>query len=577
MSINVSTTTNETQLSSCRYNPTAANIGQTFVLCLIFVVSIAGNIFIGIIVYKTKTMRKPINFLIVNMAMSDVLFTIFTAPWNVTEQFDDYLLISGPLGQALCKLLPFLQDISMIVSIQSLVLIAVDRFGAVVFPLRSPLISSKLCLIVILATWIVAMAIFSPFLFANKLVEYPGGLACEDRWNEAFGESSSSVNYILATTVVFIYTPLVLLAILYTIIVLNLRSQSIPGEQSDNARQRAKCAKDGNCHCVRVCSMLGSSQYRVDSFGLFTGHKVLRLPILREPSSDSSGSIWCCGISPPSPTYQFKAVPLLRSRHLDRRDGYHLPLYLFAYKLVKYQGGLVCVRQWNEIFGDSLIHANYLLAIFVVFVYVPLVLIAILYIIIYSKLKSQTIPDEQSDNARQQRVKRERNVLKMAIAIVLGFVVCWLPSCIGWILFYFVSDSVLWLPIFLVRESNSMTSLPASELDQLSVQMSPNFSRSEFFINTRSKKRRRVRGNSNFQFSAKHTAIPEKKYPFNLLNDTEFEKSRRVLAAKCPSLVHKYGKGKKPQAAQAIDEDDEVEDALSEAGELSDSKPVGIS
>ncbi len=32
------------------------------------------------------------------------------------------------------------------------------------------------------------------------------------------------------------------------------------------------------------------------------------------------------------------------------------------------------------------------------------------------------------------------------------------------------------------------------------------------------------------------------------------------------SLVHKQGKGKKPQAAQAVDEDDKVEDALSEAG-----------
>ncbi len=75
-----------------------------------------------------------------------------------------------------------------------------------------------------------------------------------------------------------------------------------------------------------------------------------------------------------------------------------------------------------------------------------------------------------------------------------------------------------------------------------------------------------MRASSNFQFSAKHTAIPEKKYLFNILNDTEFKKSRRVLAAKCQSLVHKYGEGKKPQAAQAIDEDDEVEDALFEAG-----------
>lgn len=46
---------------------TAEKIGMTFAHCLIFIVSLAGNTVIGIIFYKTKTMRKPINFFIVNM------------------------------------------------------------------------------------------------------------------------------------------------------------------------------------------------------------------------------------------------------------------------------------------------------------------------------------------------------------------------------------------------------------------------------------------------------------------------------------------------------------------------------
>ena len=65
---NLNTTMNGTKPSSC-FNPTAEKIGGTFVYCLLFLVSLAGNSFIGIIVYKTKTMRKPINILIVNMAM----------------------------------------------------------------------------------------------------------------------------------------------------------------------------------------------------------------------------------------------------------------------------------------------------------------------------------------------------------------------------------------------------------------------------------------------------------------------------------------------------------------------------
>ena len=70
------------------------------------------------------------------------------------------------------------------------------------------------------------------------------------------------------------------------------------------------------------------------------------------------------------------------------------------------------------------------------FIFIPLVLIAILNIIIYLKLKTQKIPGEQSANAEQQRQQRERNVLKMAIAIVLGFAVCWLPRAILFILLF---------------------------------------------------------------------------------------------------------------------------------------------
>jgi hypothetical protein len=83
MSENVNTTmngTNGTKQSSCPSNPAAEKIGKTFAYCLILLVSLAGNTVIGIIVYKTKTMRKPINFLIVDVALSDLLVPIFFIP-----------------------------------------------------------------------------------------------------------------------------------------------------------------------------------------------------------------------------------------------------------------------------------------------------------------------------------------------------------------------------------------------------------------------------------------------------------------------------------------------------------------
>ena len=222
-------------------NPTATKLGITSAYCLIFVVSLIGNSFICIIVYKTKTMRKPINFLIVNMAMSDLLFPIFLFPWSLASLYVDSWLVSGPFGLALCKLSWFLPNVSTVISIQSLILIAVDRFGAVAFPLRSPVISTKMSPFFILATWIVGIATCSPYLLSLKLVEKDGKLMCAMRWSKAFGESSSFAHYMLSVYVVVIFIPFALLTILYTIIVCKLNSKKIPGEQSTSAdEQRIK-------------------------------------------------------------------------------------------------------------------------------------------------------------------------------------------------------------------------------------------------------------------------------------------------------------------------------------------------
>ena len=235
---------NSTANGSSRYwnclNFTARKIGGTVTYCLFIIVSLAANSLIVIIVYKTPNLSKPINYFIANMASSDLLFPVFMIPWNLSRLHTTSLLIGGPLGQAFCKLFPFFGEVSLTVSIQNLILIAVDRFGAVVFPLRSPLIRSKLCPLFVLATWIVAAAVTSPYLFATEIVEFPRRTACVVNWKKAFGESSSFFSYLLAMYILLTYIPVMLLVILYSIIVIKLKRQVHPGEQSANTQQQRK-------------------------------------------------------------------------------------------------------------------------------------------------------------------------------------------------------------------------------------------------------------------------------------------------------------------------------------------------
>ena len=237
-----STANGSSEFWSCvsQLHSNAWSVGRTVTYCLIIIVSLIANSLIVIIVYKMPNLRKPINYFIANMAASDLLFPIFSIPLKLSLLHANSFPIDGQLGQALCKLVPFFGNVSIVVSTQNLILIAVDRFGAVVFPLRSPLISSKLCPFFILATWMFAIVLSSPDLFTVELVEYPGGALCERRWKKVFGESSSFASFLLAYNIVFGYIPVMLLVILYSTIFIKLKTQAHPGEQSTNNQQQRK-------------------------------------------------------------------------------------------------------------------------------------------------------------------------------------------------------------------------------------------------------------------------------------------------------------------------------------------------
>ena len=142
-------------------NFTALKIGGTVTYCLIIIISLVVNSLIVILVCKTPNLKIPINYFIANMASSDLLYPLSWIPLSLSGLHTNSWLIGGQLGLALCKLLPFFGNVSFVVSTQNLILIAVDRFGAVVFPLRSLLIRSKMCPFFILATWVIAIVFFS--------------------------------------------------------------------------------------------------------------------------------------------------------------------------------------------------------------------------------------------------------------------------------------------------------------------------------------------------------------------------------------------------------------------------------
>ena len=89
----------------------------------------------------------------------------------------------------------------------------------------------------------------------------------------------------------------------------------------------------------------------------------------------------------------------------------------------------------------------YRLAISTIFIFIPTVQLVALYSIIMIKLKKQVHPGEQSADAEEQSTRRNRNMLKMTMAIVFFFFFLRDPptSLTSWYLF--VCSRVLHVPV----------------------------------------------------------------------------------------------------------------------------------
>lgn len=106
---------------------------------LIFMLALFGNGVVCYIVLSTPRMKTVTNYFIVNLAVGDILMSMFCVPFSF---FSTLLLQYWPFGSVLCHLVNYSQAVSVLVSAYTLVAISIDRYIAILWPLR-PRISKR--------------------------------------------------------------------------------------------------------------------------------------------------------------------------------------------------------------------------------------------------------------------------------------------------------------------------------------------------------------------------------------------------------------------------------------------------
>ena len=250
---NTNTSDESTQTNSLRCPSFGVDSGigitvQTVIYSLLLIASLGGNcLIIAVTVKNTKT-KTPINYFIINMCMSDLLVPVFAVRSRISKLYSAKAwLIGGGLGSMLCKLVPFCADISTAVSIQSLVLIALDRFFAVVYPLRKPIFNRRRCKLAMLLSWFIAVLFHSPYFYTFRLFSSGGHLYCLSSWKPAFSDNlKTAEEYYLVVFTSLYAAPLLLMCSLYAMIAYELKRKRPHRAYQSNRSIRKRSVEDRN-------------------------------------------------------------------------------------------------------------------------------------------------------------------------------------------------------------------------------------------------------------------------------------------------------------------------------------------
>ncbi|KAK6187139.1 hypothetical protein SNE40_005227 [Patella caerulea] len=219
-----------------------------FLYSVIITVSLVGNSLVFLTFICNRHMRSIVNVFIVSLAISDFTVTITCMPINLGNILTKYWIF----GAFSCKLVPFIDNLTVSSSSLTLCCIAFDRYYAIVHPLKANAVKTpKRAAILLLIVWIIALVSSIPYSFCFELFEVcidPKGCPKHKAHRTAHfcrGQDRSQIDQlqIWLTMVVLFIIPFVFMTVTYSVICYTLWSKRPIGSsfgQSEDVQTRYK-------------------------------------------------------------------------------------------------------------------------------------------------------------------------------------------------------------------------------------------------------------------------------------------------------------------------------------------------
>ncbi|XP_026179354.1 neuromedin-U receptor 1 [Mastacembelus armatus] len=222
---------------------------------IIFIVGVVGNVLTCTVIARNKVMWTPTNYYLFSLAVSDLLVLLLGMPLELYELWQNYPFLLGKGG---CYFKTFLFETVCLASILNVTALSVERYIAVVHPLRAKYVVTRThAKRVILTVWglsvlcavpntslhgIVMLQSRAAVPAGNINVEIPDSAICtlvKPRWIYNLT--------IQVTTLLFFILPMLTISALYMLIGLQLKREKM----SQALEAKSECGRDSFCNVRR--------------------------------------------------------------------------------------------------------------------------------------------------------------------------------------------------------------------------------------------------------------------------------------------------------------------------------------
>ncbi|XP_028986131.1 dopamine receptor D2 like [Betta splendens] len=219
------------------------NFYAVLLVLLIFCV-VFGNVLVCVAVSRERALQTTTNYLIVSLAVSDLLLATLVMPWGV------YLEVVGEWRFSLihCDILLTLDVMMCTASILNLCAISIDRYTAVAMPMlyNTRYSSRRRVAVMIAVVWFLSFAISCPLLFGLNNTAGREGTTC----------SFADPAFVVYSSVASFYVPFIVTLLVYAQICVVLRKR---GRRTAPPRRRLRSrggaeAGEGHRHRKNKCT-----------------------------------------------------------------------------------------------------------------------------------------------------------------------------------------------------------------------------------------------------------------------------------------------------------------------------------